>query len=486
MIPATVLKFMLCSAIFLGAYKLLLEKDGYHYFKRYYLLSSFLLAAIIPFITISIPAERITELANPVYYVDDQFNPVPSNIDLVEPAKPESGWLNYLLVIFTLISFILLFRFLKNLLALIRFTKINARINDKGITYVLVKEPATPFSFLNYIFVNKEEFVNNHIEQEILQHEATHITQRHTWDNIFIEFLTCFLWINPVIFLYRKAIKLNHEFLADQAVIKQNNDTWFYLNLLITKSIPHTSNQLASSFNFLTIKKRITMISKKKSITVSIISRAMLIPVLCLSLYFFSNKAAAQQIIDKNKQKQAADTEKRETKPPSAIIKNNPGATEKEIEEFNALIQRIKRGNSIGYNLNEFTIEERKKLKEIYNKMNKEQKEQSIVRIAPAGVLPTSVPTESQFEAFKNSNIYGVWINDKKVPNTELNKYKASDFGQFFISKLYGAAKKGRTYTHQLNMMTKEYYNNYRKATIEENKKNENIYIIPNSNKVNP
>lgn len=484
MIPELLLKFMLCSAIFFGAYKLLLEKDEYHYFKRYYLLSSLVFAAIIPFITISITADGITELPNPVYYIYDQFIPAPANNDLTESVKPETGQLNYLLVIYLIVSCTLLFRFIKNLSSLIWLAKINERTTYKGIIYILVKDSVTPFSFLNYIFVSKEEFINNHIEKEILQHEATHITQRHTWDNIFIEFLTCFLWINPVILLYRKAIKLNHEFLADHAVVKQNNDAPSYLKLLITKTLSHSSNQLTSSFNFLTIKKRMIMLSTKKSTTTSIMHRVLLIPVTCFAIYLFSNKVIAQQTTS-NKSKQTTTSESQKIKP-SVIRKDGPGATEKEIEEYNTLIQRAKKDNSIRYNINEFTVDERKRMREIFNKMTKEQKNQLDVWIMAPGVLGPSTPTEKQFEAFKNSNVYGVWINEKKVPNTELNKYKAEDFGNFFISKLYGAAKKGRSYTHQLDMMTKDHYDNYRKMTIESNKKNENIYIIPNRNKVKP
>lgn len=42
-----------------------------------------------------------------------------------------------------------------------------------------------------------------------------------------------------------------------------------------------------------------------------------------------------------------------------------------------------------------------------------------------------------------------------------MDNYAAEDFAQVFVSKLYGAAKKGRNYSYQVNLMTKDYYQAY-------------------------
>lgn len=75
--------------------------------------------------------------------------------------------------------------------------------------------------------------------------------------------------------------------------------------------------------------------------------------------------------------------------------------------------------------------------------------------------LSKIVPTKAEFVSFKNPKKYGVWINNKKVKNKELNKYQNKDFSQVYISKLSPNAKKGKSYDYQVDLMTNDYYDNY-------------------------
>jgi len=107
----------------------------------------------------------------------------------------------------------------------------------------------------------------------------------------------------------------------------------------------------------------------------------------------------------------------------------------------------------------------------------RQQSTLTIVIIKPAKPLPKIKLSEQQFQHFKNAAIYGIWIDERKVPNTALDNYKAEDFSGYCISKLYGAAKKGRSYTHQADLMTNAYYDKYYKATINNT---ENQYVVLN------
>jgi hypothetical protein len=42
-----------------------------------------------------------------------------------------------------------------------------------------------------------------------------------------------------------------------------------------------------------------------------------------------------------------------------------------------------------------------------------------------------------------------------------LNKYKNTDFSRLWVSNLYGAAKKGKRYSFQVDLLTNEYYKEY-------------------------
>jgi len=97
-----------------------------------------------------------------------------------------------------------------------------------------------------------------------------------------------------------------------------------------------------------------------------------------------------------------------------------------------------------------------------------QQSKQKVLFLKGTQPLKKIVLTSDQFTSWKNGDIYGVWIDDKKVENKMLEQYSNVDFDQFNVSKLYGAAKKGKKYSYQVNLMTKEYYLKYNKITIAE------------------
>jgi hypothetical protein len=115
----------------------------------------------------------------------------------------------------------LLFRLLYNIQKVVERTRNAAKQIWENVSLVFINERQLPHAFLNYIFINKDDFENGKVEVELLKHELAHIKQRHSYDIIFIEILKAIFWFNPLLILFEKAIKLNHEFLADQSVIKQ-------------------------------------------------------------------------------------------------------------------------------------------------------------------------------------------------------------------------------------------------------------------------
>lgn len=106
-------------------------------------------------------------------------------------------------------------RFLIQLKSIRMLVKSHRKIDNVGYTLVLLKDDVLPFTFLNYFFVSQKQYNESALEPEILEHELAHIQQRHSCDILFIEILKCVFWFNPILVLYKKAIELNHEFLAD-------------------------------------------------------------------------------------------------------------------------------------------------------------------------------------------------------------------------------------------------------------------------------
>jgi len=287
-----IVKTILCSAILILIYYLVLEREKIYRFNRFYLLFSIVFSFIIPVITIKI--RTAVSLISPTVYqpvssiqgaVSQQT--LPSVNENITPG-------NILLLVYLGVTLFLFIRFIINVIVLFIKIKNNDSVPYHGAKLVLTGDNHVPHSFLNYIFIFKEDYVKGNIEKEIFNHELAHVRQRHSLDILFIELITLFAWINPILFLYRRAIQLNHEFLADEFVVNSVTSPHDYQLLLLDKAMQPSVLVLSSSFNYLQTKKRIIMMTKKTSFRIAILKQIALIPVIIITGFLFSTKIIAQ------------------------------------------------------------------------------------------------------------------------------------------------------------------------------------------------
>lgn len=261
-----IIKMILCSGLFFLVYFLFLEKEKMYRFNRFYLLFSFAFSLLIPFITIKFETQSSLQTVGNYILAPTEDFPEVKSFQYVNPTENLISLYQLLLLGYLIITFILLMRFAKNLFKMYLKIKERKFISYQESKLILTEENLTPHSFLNRIFLNKTAFEKGNIEEEILFHELTHIKQHHTIDVLLIELTTVFLWFNPFVFLYRKAIKLNHEFLADQAVVNRFQNLRAYQYLLIDKTSQQKALSITSQFNFLITKKRLIMITRHTSV----------------------------------------------------------------------------------------------------------------------------------------------------------------------------------------------------------------------------
>ena len=145
----------------------------------------------------------------------------------------------------------------------------------------MVKEQVEPHAFLNYIFINKEDYKT--LPRELLDHELAHVRQLHTFDLFIMEIAKVIFWFNPLIHFYKNAIRLNHELLADRYVIKRHKDHSQYQSLLLSHLEKRAENPLSSHFNYLFIQKRLLMM-KNQSSSHNPFRKLLIIPFLALIL----------------------------------------------------------------------------------------------------------------------------------------------------------------------------------------------------------
>ena len=408
-------------------YFLLLEKEKMHLFNRFYLLFGLVFSLVIPFITIEI----IEEITIPIIQNSTiQINQ--GNFVIVE----ETNYLPIILwSIYGLVTTLFSIRFLSNLL------KINSKINsNKSVDYknaklILLEEKVLPHTFLNYIFINETDYKNRKIETELFSHELTHVVQKHTFDVLFIELLKTIFWFNPIFIFYKKAIQLNHEFLADEKVIATYNNVSFYQNLLLSKANSIPTYYLTSNLNYSLTKKRLIMMTKTTSQAKAILKKIAILPFIFGLVYFLCFKTVAQE----NNVSVKVQTDKIE----------NP--TKDRRDEYYAGVRIVFK------DCNKKIIVDK-----LYDELSLEEKDKYI-HFVPEPFIEKS-PTEKEFIDFKNATKYAIWIDGKHYRNSELSRYSAADFVYFSGSSVKkNARSKKFPQPFQYHFHTKEHFDKYLK-----------------------
>ena len=196
---ACLLQIILSSALLLGVYFLLLEKEKLPVFNRFYLLFCVLFSFAIPFI--HLPAYHNIVYSAPVLNAiiarQDSLSLTalqPENV----PLQNGFTWYRWLAFIYLFITLLLLVKFLKNIFHLIHTIQTHPVIRYQSATIILMPEHTEPHSLLHYIFIGKTEFETGAAVNEILQHELAHIKQHHTVDILIIEGLSLFFLVAAV------------------------------------------------------------------------------------------------------------------------------------------------------------------------------------------------------------------------------------------------------------------------------------------------
>ncbi|WP_439490254.1 M56 family metallopeptidase [Algoriphagus sp.] len=277
-----VLKVTLGILLFYAFYLVFLAKESMFGFTRFFLLFALCFSLVVPFIPLPFSFQIQNAvvangpgLASTVIENRIQDNLPDQNIAQLDGRKgslskiqgvTQINWGIVLKVIYLLGLSIFLARFISQLGMLLRSIRNNLTLQEGEVTYVLLPKNALPFTFLHFIFVDKSAFQNKAIEEEIIYHELTHIRQKHSWDILFVEVLKIVFWFNPLLFLYKKAIQLNHEFLADAAVNSKFRNKAAYQWLLFNK-IPgnEVALSISSPFNASVTKRRVIMMGQSSS-----------------------------------------------------------------------------------------------------------------------------------------------------------------------------------------------------------------------------
>lgn len=282
-----IIESTLCFVTFYIIYEVFFKQYTNYKVNRILLLFSTIFSVLVPLLKISLttipfketsPTNRIIENLPVSNYI-----PI-SDLTTISPIEDNSISISSILIgIYIVITVLLLCRFAFHLRTLYSKWKISEKVNYKGHTLSLIEEKIPPFTFFQAIFINKEVYIKNTIKEELIIHEIAHKYQWHSIDILYIELLQAFFWFNPLVYLFSKKIKANHEYLADDFVVRCGIDSKEYANQILNHTFPHKIAGFASAFNnHLTIKNRLIMLSKFQDKKPTAYRLIILIPILLL------------------------------------------------------------------------------------------------------------------------------------------------------------------------------------------------------------
>jgi TonB family protein len=256
--------------IFFGFYVLLLRRETFFQLNRIYLVAASLLSFLIPLIQANwVQNLFITQQVQQTIY----SMPVGMVYNFtVKPTADAGITLGQVInALYITVTLFLIIRLGWQLLVL-----------KKSIEK---PSPSAAYSFFKKISLGE----NIAPSSVIAEHEQVHAGQWHSVDVMIIETVMIINWFNPVVYLYRFAIKYIHEFIADRQVIQAGTDKVDYAMLLLSQTFQVETHSLVTPFyNHSLLKKRIMMLHKNKSQRIALAKYGLSAPLFILMMIFSS------------------------------------------------------------------------------------------------------------------------------------------------------------------------------------------------------
>lgn len=286
------LKINVAIALFYAFYRLFFYKDTFFTWRRTALLCFFAVSAIVPLFNI----QTWIEQQEPMAAMADLYATVVLP-ELTLTPQPETDWKQLLAdgigIVYWLVVALLTARFLVQLTGIIRLGRRCPTQKIDDTTVHLLPRPEGPFSFFRWIFVYPDAHTGEELH-EILTHERTHARQWHSIDVMIGELACIVCWFNPFAWLMKREIRTNLEYMADEKVLETGHDSRTYQYHLLGLSHHKAAATIYNSFNVLPLKKRITMMNKRRTRAIGRTKYLMFLPLAALLMIVSNIEAVAR------------------------------------------------------------------------------------------------------------------------------------------------------------------------------------------------
>ena len=275
--------YLFKSVIWLSGFTLVfflfLRNERFFLLNRIYLLAGILTSLLFPFISV-----HYTVLLPSVLSIQTG--------EVTMDGIPDAGSFNIrqlstlMLALYISGALIVAFLLLKQTRSVLRIIK-KAEITPlHPVKLIRTAEYTSSFSFFSYVFVNPS--VTDIETKEIVNHELAHLRQKHWFDLVLVELLCMLQWFNPLVWIYIRFVRQNHEYLADEVALQRTASPAIYRATLLNQIVGAPVVNLANSFNYSTNKKRFNMMKNIIRSPYRKMKILLILPLFAIVLYSFA------------------------------------------------------------------------------------------------------------------------------------------------------------------------------------------------------
>ena len=279
------LKVALCLTAFYLVYKLLLSRETFFGFNRAVLLGMAGVSLLLPLVRFTV--ESAPEPVGGFVVVEDiVMQAVAADAPGFSVTAAQVCFAIYIIGVAFFAC-----REAWSLLCLRRMIR-GGRVAEcaDGVKTVVAKGDVSPFCWMGNIVVSEKDYRDN--PEYILLHERAHIAGRHSWDILLCDVLIVFQWFNPAAWLLKAELQSVHEYEADRRVLSSGVNAADYQLLLIRKAVGDKLFSMANNLTQSSLKKRITMMLKRKSNPWSRARMLVAVPIAAVAVVAFATPKA--------------------------------------------------------------------------------------------------------------------------------------------------------------------------------------------------
>src|SRR5690554_5942980 len=279
-----ILQVNFALVLFYLLFTLLFKRDTFLKIRRFYFLSALLFSVIYPLLVVPGLSDFWNfRFSEPQTVEATVFFEAPTLEVMVEESEAEAAslnipWEQIFITLYIAVTIFFILRFLWQLISIFRIRLKSEETEVLGIKVYDLKDNITPFSFFGMIFINSEMHSKEELEQIII-HEHTHVSEKHSLDIMLVESILLFSWWNPAVWLLKREMAMNLEYLADVGVLREGVDSREYQYHLLRLTYHETAVQIVNNFNVSQLKQRIMMMNKTRSSTLKLAKYLLMLPV---------------------------------------------------------------------------------------------------------------------------------------------------------------------------------------------------------------